>query len=348
MKKISAALLAFILIVSASAAVFGATKKDAQNKIDSSFAYLSKEAFDGGCSVNSNLKDFYVMTCAGADVSQYKDGFIASAKEALEAGSLTADTAVLTAGTLLNLGADVKSFYGHDVTQLLQNAGADGFSSPFSLVYGIITADALGDSALKTAYTQKLAGYYEAGKGTDFWNGYGTSPDDLGMLIVGLSYSEEDYAETIADALKLLEAYCTPQGYSNYGANADSTALALAAYSALGNKEKADAVYDMLIQNFYDGETGGFKADYDPLYATTDAVFGMAFYLPLADEGTAPAPEQTTKKPEAGTSNTSDKQKSEVKKASKKSPATGASVTAAAIAFALSACTAAALRKKEH
>lgn len=349
MKKLSAALLALILVVSASATVFGATKNDAESKISSSFAYLSKEAFDDGCTVDSNLKDFYVMTCAGADVNKYTDGFIASVKEALDAGKITsADTAVLVTGTLLNLGIDVKSFNGYDLTQLVKSFGADSFASPFSLVYGIAAADALNDNELKAAYTQKLAGYYEIGKGTDFWGGYGTSPDDLGTLIVGLSYSKQDYSQIIEDALNLLETYYTPQGYSNYGANADSTALALAAYSALGQKEKADSIYDILTENFYDAETGGFKAEYDPLYATTDAVYGISFYLPLADESNKPVTDETEKKPAAGTDKKSEKQQTSAKKASEKSPATGTAITTAAIAFALSACTAAALRKKEN
>ena len=153
------------------------------------------------------------------------------------------------------------------------------------------------------------------------------------------------YEEYTEDAFKLLETYYTESGYSNYGANADSTALALAAYSLAGNTEKAGAVYDILIKNFYDTETGGFKADYDEYYATADAVFALSFYMPIAEEDkqeSTTAPETTT---QAQTTTAADSNNSD---ASKKSPATGVEIAPAigAAAVALMAFAAAAKKKK--
>lgn len=335
MKKVSAMLLAVILVMSVSTTVFGATKSDTESKVSTSLGFISAE-WENNPTVDENLKDFYIFTCAGADLGKYKTEFADSVKTAVENDLLTADNAVLAIGALKNLGFDVTDFYGTNLAELLKNFGAGSFSTPFSLVYGITLADKIGDSDLKNEYAKELAKYYEIGKGTDFWNGYGTSPDDLGAFIIGMAYATADYEEIISDAVSLLETYYTADGYTNYGANADSTALALGAYSALGKKEKADSVYDLLINKFYDEETGGFKAEYDPYYATADAVYGISFYKMIADDDKNIT---TAEKPTATPA--------ENKNTSKKSPATGASITTAGIAFAISTITIATARKKK-
>lgn len=348
MKKISAMLLAMILVMSVSMTVFGATKGDTDKKVSTSLAYISAE-WKNDPTVDKNLKDFYIFTCTNADMSKYKNGFAESVKTAVSDNTLTAGNAVLAVGALANLGYDVTDFNGTNLVDLLKAFGADSFSTPFSLVYGITLADKLAENELKNVYAEKLAGYYEIGKGTDFWGGWGTSADDLSTLIIGLSFAKADYEEIIGDAVKLLETYYTADGYTNNGANADSTALALGAYSALGDKEKADNVYDMLIDKFYDKETGGFKAEYDPYYATSDAVYGISFYRMIADEDKNTPPAEPTTKPSAKPETTTAKaaQQTADKNTSKKSPATGASITAAGFAFALSAVTVAVSRKRK-
>lgn len=344
MKKISAMLLAMILVMSVSMTVFGATKSDTDKKVSTSLAYISAE-WENDPTVDENLKDFYIFTCTNADMSKYKNSFAESVKTAVSDNTLTADSAVLAVGALANLGYNVTDFNGTNLVDLLKSFGADGFSTPFSLVYGITLADKLGENELKNVYAEKLAGCYEIGKGTDFWGGWGTSADDLGTLIIGLSYVKTDYEEIISDAVSLLETYYTADGYTNYGANADSTALALGAYSALGDKEKADSVYDMLIDKFYDKETGGFKAEYDPYYATSDAVYGISFYRMIADEDKNTPPTEPTAKPETTAAKAA--QQTADKNTSKKSPATGASITAAGLAFVLSAVAVSVSRKRK-
>ena len=192
MKKISAMLLAMILVMSVSMTVFGATKSDTDKKVSTSLAYISAE-WENDPTVNENLKDFYIFTCTNADMSKYKNGFAESVKTAVSDNTLTADSAVLAVGALANLGYDATNFNGTNLVDLLKTFGADSFSTPFSLVYGITLADKLGENELKNVYAEKLAGYYEIGKGTDFWGGWGTSADDLITLIIGLSYAKTDY-----------------------------------------------------------------------------------------------------------------------------------------------------------
>ena len=77
-------------------------------------------------------------------MSKYKNGFAESVKTAVSDNTLTADSAVLAVGALANLGFDVTNFNGTNLVDLLKAFGADSFSTPFLLVYGITLADKLG------------------------------------------------------------------------------------------------------------------------------------------------------------------------------------------------------------
>ena len=230
-------------------------------------------------------------------------------------------------------GADPENINGTDLTNMLKNADPGAVSTPYNYFYAIEAAVNHGMKDTAAAFSNALAKYYVPGTGTDFWNGYGTSPDDLAMFILAMETAGA-YTEYTKDAFEILETFATPDGYSNYGANADSTALALAACAAAGNTEKADEIYDILIKNYYDPETGGLLADYDEYYATADAVFALRFYLPLADDA---APQESTTGNHETTTESSSAQQN--KDTGTKSPNTGISVfpAAGAALFALAA-----------
>lgn len=345
MKKFTAALLCAMLVICTSVTAFGATKNDVTEKTASAIAF----AFDGnyskqGYDVKSS-RNFYILASAGADASEYEGAYFDSVAAAAKDGSLSdVGTIGLAVSIADMLGKDAHSIGGADLIEMLESTPVENNGgTPYSYTYAIEAAHNHSLESAEKALTEKLISYYTMGAGTDFWGGYGTSPDDLGMFIIALSFNAEEYGEYINDALKLLETFYTDGGYSNYGANADSTALALAAYSALGNKEKADSVYDLLINNFYDKETGGFIAEYDEYYATADALFAFKYYLPLADD--APLEEEST------TTQTTTAKNQETAKAdgSKTSPATGAAgMTAAAVCAVLSLCAVVSLKKKSN
>lgn len=333
MKKFTAALLCVMLVICTSVTAFGATKSDVKQKTDTAVAF----AFDGNYSKNgydvSTSKNLYILARSGADISAYTDAYFKSVSQAAKDSKLTDPGTIGMAVCIAKAaGVDPENADGVNLADALKSADVSVVSSPYNYFYAIEAAKALGLDDTVKALSDALAKYYTVGTGTDFWSGYGTSPDDLAMFILAMKTAGA-YEEYTEDAFKLLETYYTENGYSNYGANADSTALALAAYSAAGNTEKANAVYDILIKNFYDAQTGGFKADYDEYYATADAVFALSFYMPLAEEGgqeSTTAPETTT---QAETTTAENKNSD----SSTKSPATGAeimpAVGAAAVAF---------------
>lgn len=349
MKKVLAVLLAMMLVMSASITAFGADFEDVLEKIDSGIAY----AFDGNYGKNgydvSASKNFNIYVKSFADTDKYAAAYTASVKEALDNGTCTGGTLALVIQNLMYLGEEVENFEGYNLVKLFTETDVTAYASnAYYYTYAIETAYLLGEDAYAKKLCDQYLTYYTMGTGTDFWSGYGTSPDDLGMFIIGIGQYAEDYEAYLDDALKLLDTYYTADGYTNYGtANADSTALALAAYSIAGDKEKADQAYD-LLQKFYDETTGGYKADYDPYYATADAVFGMEYYLLLSDFNLEEEPETTTKteKTAATTKAAADKTKSDK---SKTSPETGnGSVFAFSAAAILAAGAAIALSKKRE
>lgn len=354
MKKVLAALLSLMLVISASITAFGATKGDAKEKIKTSVSFALDENYGKGGYTVSNSKYFLMYIKSGADVSAYKDAWLASVKAALDEGSLSGVGNLGMALCIMKqLDVDAKSFEGYNLVELFEKTDvSENNYSAYNYIYAAEAAAAYGLNDCAKAICNQMLTYYNLGSGTDFWGGWGTSVDDLSAFVITLSVLADDYAEYIEDAFKLIEANNTDEGYSNYGANADSTAYALAAYCAVGNKAMADAAYDKLML-FYDKETGGFTAAYDEYIATADAIFGMEYYLAIADEDKS-ANEATTEQPaeapaqEETKGNSSDSSATAKKAEVKKSPATGAATgTALALAVMLLSGSAAIVVKKK-
>jgi len=352
MKRFLAALLSLMLVMSASVTAFGATVSDVEAKIDSSVKYVDEGCGKDGYNLN-NAKNLYILAGAGADLNKYEKGYFDSVSAALEAGELTGlDNLGLALNILFFAGIDARDFDGFNLVEMFRNTdvNANG-GNPYYYTYAIEAAFFYDLDDYGRVLCDKLTEYYTMGKGTDFWGGYGTSPDDLAAFIIGLSCYSEDYQEYINDAFTLLENYNTDKGYDNgYGANADSTALALAAYSVTDNKEMADKAYDKLML-FYDDATGGFTADYNPYYATADALYGMSFYVYLADEdveeptANSSKPAENNNRENQAASKPAEHEKNT--NTSKKSPDTGAPSAAAAFA-AMAFAGAAIILVKKH
>lgn len=302
MRKVLATLLAVMLIMTASITAFGATKSDVEEKIKSSVAYALDECYAKDGYSAGNSKYFLMYLKAGENADKYEEEYLSSVKSAFDNGTLFG---VGSLGTVLSvfdlLGVDAYDFEGHDIVKMFEETDVtENEYSPYNYVYATEAAASYGLDEYGKALCNQLATYYVFGEGTDFWGGWGTSPDDLAMFVLGLAPYAADYAEYVEDALELLEMYNSDEGYTSWGeANADSTAYAMAAYSAVGNKEMADAAYEKLML-FFDAETGGFSGAYDDYYATSDAIFGMEYYLLVADndpEAETPTDEPATEEP---------------------------------------------------
>lgn len=356
MKKVLATLLAIMLVMSTSLTAFGASYSDVEEKMNGAISY----AFDGNYGKDgydvSDAKDLYILSRTDTDISSYLPAYKDSLNSTISTnGSLTLTQLALAVNILTNAGEDPATFLGSEnLLEDLENFDVTKSDSPYGLVYAIEAAsfNLLDEKAVELV--KQLQTYYTLGTGTDFWGGYGTSVDDLSMFLIGLSYYDDgtdEYQNMIDDAFALIEKDYSDEGYMSYGTpNADSTALALAAYSAYANEEKANDIYDILVDNFYDESTGCFachstanKASWDDdYYSTADSLYGLTWYSYIAyvvddDDETTTSNESTT---EATTKATS---------TSTKSPNTGNSGIGVAASLAvLSLASIAILKRKEN
>ncbi len=293
MKKILASLLVVMLIIPASITAFGATKKDVDTVISSAVDYaLPYDGYSKTESYTTDTSKYFLMHVKSGEASEeLKDSYLDSLTSALEAGTLSGlgnISMVLEIMALLDI--DAENYNGYNLIDMFLSTAVDDIAySPYNYTYAIEAAAMYSLDDFAAALCDELVNtYYTIGTGTDFWGGWGTSADDLAFFLLALSYYQDSYSVYIEDAETLLETYLADGGYGyGYGdANTDSTATALAAYSALGDKEKADSIYDLLLA-FYDESTGAFSSDYDPYYATADALFGLEYYTDLlSDEET--------------------------------------------------------------
>lgn len=360
MKKILAALLTVMLVMTASVTAFGATKSDVDKKIQTAAAYALDGCYGKDGYTVENSKYYLMYLKAGGSSEEYEKDFLDSVRRKLGEGTLSGvGTIGRTIEIISLLGADPRNFEGSDLAAALEAADpADNEGTPYSYLDGVEAAKLLGLDERGKKLCDQMLTYYKMSEGTDFWGGYGTSPDDLAVFVLTLAAYADDYGKYIADAVSLIETYNSDGGYTSYGeANADSTAYVLAAYSALNDKEHADAAYGKLML-FFNDETGGFTGSWDDYYATSDALFGLEYYAEIADADEPAQPEtEPETKPDTETPTQQATQKpAEEKPAAKpadknenKSPDTGSAGGAALIAAAAAAACAlcAFARKKD-
>lgn len=371
MRKFLAVLLAVMLVMSVSVTAFAATESQVRDVLETSIDYaLDGNYAKSGYTVD-NARYFLMYLKAGEDASKYEDKYLASVKKALDGGKLTGVANLgLTLEIMDILGVNAKSFEGYDLVKLFKAADiSDCAGSPYNYVYATEAAAAYGlDDFGKKICDYVIENYYELGIGTDFFGGYGTSADDLSMFILTLAPYGDYFAQYIDNAFVLIKAYACEKGYASaYGAedvaDTDSTALVLAAQSAMDNKRAADKTAAKLAA-FYNESTGGFTGAQDDYYATADVIFALGYYLPIADPDPEPetTTEETTAEPETEPETTTEAPATEAPATEKapeattaapaapeKSPETGAA-NGAAIAFASIALAGAAVmlaKKKE-
>lgn len=354
MKKVFSALLALMLVMSASVTAFGATVSDVEKPLKSAADYLysEKESFTA-----QESKDLYLYLVSGADGEKYQNGWCESVKQGLEDGTLSGiGNMALVIYDALMLGMDPTDFDGVNLVELFENTPLSEYDNPYLDMYAADIAVAFGLDEFGRKICDRLASKYTMGVGTDFWGGGFTGVDDLGVFVSALANYEEDYKAYIDDAIALIKTHNTDEGYDNYGANANSTAVALAAAVCVNDKAMADDAYHKLML-FYDEESGCFTSNYDDEIATKDAIFGLSYYLgmadkdePVTDKPSEPSTEQPTEKPAQKPAETAEpSEKPADKNEPAKSPATGASgISFSVFAILASGSVILAARKKEN
>lgn len=273
MKKFTASILAIIIVLSCSITAFAGGRDDVDSKINTAVNFAFEDNYGKDGYDASEAKYLLLHAKSGKDVTAYKKQFMQDVQPADGAD-------ICTLGIYIQLLTAMGEDTAEAAKRFKETSPENNGGNPFAYFYATEAAKALGEDEFGKSICDYITStYYGFGEGTDFWGGNGCSPDDLSAFILALAPYKADYKEYIDDAFSLLETYNSDTGYGYAGeGNADSTAMALAAYSAVGNKKLADKAYEKL-SSFYNAATGGFTSDFDEYYATADAVFGMEYYV---------------------------------------------------------------------
>lgn len=281
------------------------TSSDVKTKINESATYLMSVK-KAGFTVD-NAGSFNSFVRAGVDMSDYKDEFAKSVKENLDSNGgkiesvvgydenngwapIKGESAGVYANVILaleSLGYNAKSFEGYDVVSAFENLKLVKDNENqylFSSIFTVANKYGLKDY-LKKAQNFLVNNYYEFGTGSTYY----TSTDSTSQFVIAIA-PYAGYQSFVDDAFASIENFKKDGGYlynfdNTYGepkVNADSTGLALAAYSAANNLDKAQQVYSDLT-TFECKDTKGayyYTADdkSENATATADALTGLMYF----------------------------------------------------------------------
>lgn len=259
----------------------------------------SKAAFTESLNA-SNAIAYLAYLKAGYDMSEYNSSFAELVKSNLEdnSGKLmqssysgTAEENIALYGAVIQIlditGLNPELFEGYNIISAFKEMESPDCSSPYFLRVAVEAAY----NHCENDFAKSLIDYslenYSMSNGFSY---YGYSSDNDSMFLTALSYYKDDYKIYVNDALRVLDKYKKEQGYFGSeiytpDANADSTALAIMAYSSVGEKENASQAYVMLCENFESKISGVFcTGGAENVYATNDCVIALSYFKDFVDE----------------------------------------------------------------
>lgn len=365
MKKIISFLTAVLVIASTSFSAFAQSapsKETVSNQQKGAVEFVTK----GVASYNlDNAVEYSDYAVSGADISKFNDAFLADVKANLEKnnGKLisTYGESLATYGSVVlildSAGENPRDFYDYDIVKAFTSmdpAGDAGSSYYYRIIISALKLLGEDEFALKVC-DALIDKYYVMGSGMDNW---GFSCDNDGQFITALAPYAENYPDVIADAFNCIEKYESDGGYFGDAqwtpyVNTCSTALAFMAYSSYAyynndekSFEKANAIYADLCTFESSGNTGVFLDSYsdtEDAYSTRNALVGLNEYAKAlelfakTEDNTATTPADDNKNENQQTTDSAVTETAAEKEVndSKKSPNTGASITAVSLAFAI-------------
>lgn len=281
------------------------TSSDVKTKINESAIYLMSVKKTGFTVDNAGSLNSFIR--AGVNMSDYKAEFAKSVKENLDSNGgkiqstvgydannnwapIKGESAGVYANVILaldSLGYSAKSFEGYNIVSAFENVKLVKDNENqylFSSIFTVANKYGLKDY-LKKAQNFLVNNYYEFGTGSTYY----TSTDSTSQFVIAIA-PYAGYQSFVDDALASIENFKKDGGYlynfdNTYGepkVNADSTALALAAYSAANNLDKAQKIYTELSAFECKDTKGAYY--YEAIdksenpTATADALTGLMYF----------------------------------------------------------------------
>ena len=248
------------------------------------------------------------MLMSDVDMSQYQKGFADSVYDHLKqnGGKIISpysgkEDIGLYGAVILSLekfGYSASDFKGYDIKNAFENADIETAGThPYYYRFAIEAAD---EELAKKLCDDLIQKYYTKGKG--LYNGVYCC-DNTSYFLLAIGKYANSYQEYVDDAKAVIKSYTKENGCYNDDegmvteVNANSTALAMGAYAAVGDIDGAFAYYKMLLEGF-EGETGIFQMDGEDDYsATVDALTALGYFKRAIEENSYEHPEhiyQTT------------------------------------------------------
>ena len=167
------------------------TSADVKEKIEQAAAYVTSD--ETTSYTLSKARNFVTIIDSGADVSKYKDAFVASVKENLDAnkavlsnyGSASPALYGATFKAFDALNVDKTSFNGYNLVSSFEAINVSLTNdNVYTYGYAIDAAKALGNEALALTLCDKLVSNYTMGSGLNNW---GFSCDNNGFFVLQLA-----------------------------------------------------------------------------------------------------------------------------------------------------------------
>lgn len=185
---------------------------------------------------------------------------------------------------LCTLGLNPSNYNGFDIAKMLCALSEDASTTVSNPYYYRVVIEAFhnirNDEKAKKYADEFIKDYYTMGKGMNYW---GYSCDNTAVFLTALAPVKDDYQTYIDDAIKVIEAYTTIDGcfYSTEytSTSADSTAVALMAYAAIGRYDMANFLYQRLMTAFESTTKNGVIVAYgsENAYATKEALLALTY-----------------------------------------------------------------------
>lgn len=292
----------------------------------------------------ANSYEVHKFAQAGGDVSEYltalesnlkaNNGKIMARQQGETADSENLVYYAVAIDVLTILGKDVTNFGGYNIKQAFETFAQTNktVSNPYLYRCIVEACKAIGSDELAKTLIDQMSKSYKVGSGLDNW---GYSCDNTSVYVATVAPYKAYYQTNYNDALKLIAGYKKNKGYcyqTTFEENANSTAMALMAYSAEGDFDKAYEAYQ-LLKNFESKNNNGvfMAADWktgamtENQLATADALRALSYFDNACDQkikdlsnsdSTKPTQPAPTTKPETAKPQSTTPAKTKVQKIS--------------------------------
>ena len=292
----------------------------------------------------ANSYEVHKFAQAGGDVSEYltalesnlkaNNGKIMARQQGETADSENLVYYAVAIDILTILGKDVTNFGGYNIKQAFETFAQTNknVSNPYFYRCIVEACKTIGSDKLARDLIDQMSKSYKVGSGLDNW---GYSCDNTSVYVATVAPYKAYYQTNYNDALKLIASYKKNKGYcyqTTFEENANSTAMALMAYSAAGDFDKAYEAYQ-LLKNFESDKNNGvfMAADWktgamtENQLATADALRALSYFDNACDQkikdlsnsdSTKPTQPAPTTKPETAKPQSTTPAKTKVQKIS--------------------------------